>query len=171
MKPELGKGYVYSSSLTVLEAERNSAGQELDEVEQSLEASPFTIYNLPDAPFSPPRPAAPTDEDIIPDCPYRGLFAFRPEHAPFFFGRETFTAKLVQATEGRPFVAVLGASGSGKSSVVFAGLVPALDRSDDQWLLTTFRPGDDPFLGLANALVPFLEPDLNKINRSTKPVI
>jgi hypothetical protein len=74
---------------------------------------------------------------------------------------------LVQATDSRALVAVLGASGSGKSSVVFAGLVPALlNRSDERWLLTTFRPGDDPFFGLANALVPLLEPDLSKIKQT-----
>ena len=62
-------------------------------------------------------------------CPYRGLLHFREEDAPFFFGRETAIDKLVDAVLRQPFVAVVGASGSGKSSVVRAGLVPRL-RSD-----------------------------------------
>jgi formylglycine-generating enzyme required for sulfatase activity len=120
------------------------------------------IYNYP----PPPAPAAPEAEAVltaeaIPANPYRGLFAFRPEHAPFFFGRETFTQTLVQAVESRRLVALLGASGSGKSSVVFAGLVPALlKRPGEPWLFTTFRPGDDPFHNLANALLPLYETDL-----------
>ena len=59
-------------------------------------------------------------------CPYRGLFPFREEDAPFFFGRETYTDRLSTAVEQHGFVAVVGASGSGKSSVVRAGLVPRL---------------------------------------------
>ncbi|MDX1520199.1 MAG: hypothetical protein R3264_01055, partial [Anaerolineae bacterium] len=127
-----------------------------------------TIYNYP------PPPAPPvTDADTAPDDapiaenPYRGLFAFRPEHSHLFFGRETFTRQLVQATTSRSLVAVLGASGSGKSSVVFAGLVPALlARSDAPWQFTTFRPGTDPFFGLAQALVPLIDPGLSKIKQT-----
>jgi WD40 repeat protein/tetratricopeptide (TPR) repeat protein len=92
-------------------------------------------------------------DEEIPACPYRGLLTFRPEDVKFFFGREKFVADLVHATEGRNLVVVLGASGSGKSSAVFAGLVPLLNPSN-QWLFTTFRPGKDPYLGLSRALVP-----------------
>ena len=62
-------------------------------------------------------------------CPYRGLLHFREEDALFFFGREAAIDKLADAVQGQTFVAVVGASGSGKSSVVRAGLVPRL-RSD-----------------------------------------
>jgi WD40 repeat protein len=120
------------------------------------------IYNYPPppAPVTSEPETAPSAQ-AIPANPYRGLFAFRPEHAPFFFGRETFTQTLMQAVESRRLVAVLGASGSGKSSVVFAGLVPALlNRPGDPWLFTTFRPGDDPFHNLASALLPLYETDL-----------
>jgi ABC-type multidrug transport system fused ATPase/permease subunit len=51
----------------------------------------------------------------IPECPYRGLFAFQEEHAEFFFGRSTFINDLVQAVKIKPLVAVVGASGSGSS--------------------------------------------------------
>lgn len=120
------------------------------------------IHNLPEVTASPVT----VEDTQIPECPYRGLFTFRPEHAHFFFGRETFTRQLVEAVKNRPFVTVLGASGSGKSSVVFAGLVPTLlNQTGESWLFTTFRPGDNPFLGLANALVPLLAPELSKIKQ------
>jgi hypothetical protein len=53
-------------------------------------------------------------------CPYRGLLHFREEDASFFFGREAAIDKLMDAVQRQPFVAVDGASGSGKSSVVRA---------------------------------------------------
>ena len=95
--------------------------------------------------------------------PYLGLSAFTQEDAHLFFGRDTFTQKLLRAIESRGLVTVLGPSGIGKSSIVFAGLVPALlERSNEKWLFATFRPTEDPFLGAANALIPLLEPDLGK---------
>ncbi|WP_211178464.1 nSTAND1 domain-containing NTPase [Brasilonema octagenarum] len=87
--------------------------------------------------------------DII---PYRGLFAFREEDAQFFFGRETFTDMLVDAVQNQPLVAVIGSSGSGKSSVVFAGLVKRL-RDAGNWHIVDFRPGSRPLFNLATALV------------------
>ena len=57
-------------------------------------------------------------------CPYRGLLYFREEDAPFFFGREAVIDKLLKAAQRQPFVAMVGASGSGKSSVVRAGWCP-----------------------------------------------
>jgi WD40 repeat protein/DNA-binding SARP family transcriptional activator len=113
----------------------------------------------PTTPATPEIPAAPP-----PPCPYRGLFAFREEDAPFFFGREVFTQRLAEEVRRRPLVAVIGPSGSGKSSVVHAGLVPQL-RQDGDWAILTFRPGDDPFLALASALVPWLDPDLGETQR------
>jgi WD40 repeat protein len=89
-------------------------------------------------------------------CPYRGLFAFREEDAPFFKGRSAFTQMLVEAVQQQSLVAVIGPSGSGKSSVVFAGLIPQL-RSEQKWRIVTFRPGDRPFRNLAAKLVPLLE--------------
>jgi energy-coupling factor transporter ATP-binding protein EcfA2 len=93
------------------------------------------------------------DEKLV--CPYRGLFAFSYIHAEYFFGREVFVKELVQATHTRNFITVLGASGSGKSSVVLAGLVPTLQQQGN-WKFTHFRPsdGNDPFYALAQALVP-----------------
>ncbi len=100
-----------------------------------------------------------TDE-VLPR-PYRGLFHFGPDDAEFFFGREVFVEELFKATQTHNFIPVLGASGSGKSSVVLAGLVPKLQK-EGRWLFTHFRPGegDDPFHALALALVPLFMPKL-----------
>jgi WD40 repeat protein/energy-coupling factor transporter ATP-binding protein EcfA2 len=90
-------------------------------------------------------------------CPYRGLAAFREEDAPFFYGREVVTQKLVASVKQKPFIAVIGASGSGKSSVVFAGLIPQLKQdTNHNWLIVPFRPGNNPFESLAQALAPLL---------------
>jgi len=92
--------------------------------------------------------------------PYRGLVAFQEADAPFFFGRETFTNLLEESILARRLVAVIvGPSGSGKSSVVFAGLLPKLQK-DERWLVVQIRPGGSPFLALAGALAPILEPAL-----------
>jgi|GEM_PF-570564 len=103
-------------------------------------------------------------EQAIPPCPYQGLAAFQEQNAQFFFGRETFTQQLLQAVRRQSLVAVIGASGSGKSSLVFAGLIPQL-RSEDGWLIATFRPGDRPFRNLAARLVPLLETGISETDR------
>ncbi|MGB3293128.1 MAG: hypothetical protein WBB01_09085, partial [Phormidesmis sp.] len=105
----------------------------------------------------------PTDDATAADdlpCPYRGLFHFGPGDAKFFFGREIFVTALATAVEQRAFIPILGASGSGKSSVVLAGLVPKLQQSG-HWQFTHFRPGEDPFHALALALVPLYAPELD----------
>ncbi len=92
--------------------------------------------------------------------PYRGLHAFEEADATHFHGRDRLRQELVEslATPGiRSRSAVLvGASGSGKSSVVRAGLIPALRlgavETSEQWFITSMVPGDDPFGALADAL-------------------
>lgn len=99
-------------------------------------------------------------------CPYRGLLYFREEDAPFFFGRATAVTHLIHAVSQHSLVAVVGASGSGKSSVVRAGLVPALRPSHAPvWEVATFVPTDRPFQAMAAALMPWLEPDLRETDR------
>ena len=61
-----------------------------------------------------------------PRSPFRGLESFRPEDSEFFFGREELVKKLIQRIKGHPFLAVLGSPGSGKSSLVMAGVIPTL---------------------------------------------
>ena len=97
-------------------------------------------------------------EEVIPPNPYQGLAAFGEEDADFFFGQENFVNNLVKVTHKQPLVAVVGPSGSGKSSVVFAGLIPKL-RKEGNWLIESFRPGKEPFVPLASALVRQLEPE------------
>jgi hypothetical protein len=93
--------------------------------------------------------------------PYPGLRAFLPTEADRFFGRDAERDALVQrvAARGERFLAVIGPSGSGKSSLVYAGLIPALTASPSaagaRWVPVTFSPGelgDDPFQALAAAL-------------------
>ncbi len=100
------------------------------------------------------------DDENLP-CPYQGLYHFNPQTAEYFFGRELFIEEIYKYTETRNFIPVLGASGSGKSSVILAGLVPKL-ADVGHWQFTHFRPGKDPFLALAQALVPLYEPSLDQ---------
>lgn len=112
----------------------------------------------------------------MPPCPYQGLFAFQESNAQFFFGREKVTQTLFQAVQQKPLVAVIGASGSGKSSVVFAGLIPLLRQKlcgkDRSPYIASFRPGNSPFTSLANGLMQcsplaqFIAQFLPKTNRS-----
>lgn len=98
-------------------------------------------------------------------CPYRGLAPFHQQDAPFFYGRQAFVDQLACAVEQqRPVVSVVGPSGSGKSSVVFAGLLPRLSQ-DARWLSVTCRPGSRPFEALAAALQPLLAPDTSETDR------
>jgi len=99
---------------------------------------------------------------IVGACPYRGLAAFREADASFFYGREEFTERLVEVVSERSTMTVIvGSSGSGKSSAVFAGLLPGLRNTGD-WLLVDFRPGGRPFQALAAAQQPYLKPNLEE---------
>ncbi len=109
------------------------------------------------------RPAA---TDRLPN-PYRGLSAFREADAPYFFGREDDSEALWAAVREHPIVTLVGASGSGKSSLLWAGLVPRL-RQDPTWLIATFRPKADPFGELAGALIKHLYPALDKLEQQKK---
>ena len=110
------------------------------------------------------KPPLPDPKQYEGVCPYRGLEAFRPEDAKFFFGRENLTGWLVsalrrevRAAQGVRFLGVLGPSGSGKSSVVLAGLVPRLMagaiEGSEHWPVAILRPGDDPLKNLAAGVV------------------
>ncbi|MGK7925958.1 MAG: CHAT domain-containing protein [Spirulina sp.] len=95
-------------------------------------------------------------------CPYKGLSAFSQQDAPLFFGRETTIEKLVYAVYTKPLIALIGASGSGKSSVVFAGTIPKIS---EEALILSIRPSDRPFLRLAEQFIDRLEPHLGETER------
>lgn len=92
-------------------------------------------------------------------CPYRGLRAFDEEHSEFFFGRDADIQRLVEKLKTTRFLAVLGPSGSGKSSVVRAGLIPTLRKGalpgSEAWKVQVFTPGASPLTQLAANLVRF----------------
>ena len=76
-------------------------------------------------------------------CPYRGLMAFQPEDGDVFFGREEVVATTLGEILAGRFMAVVGASGSGKSSLVRAGLIPAFRRARAAEV-RVMTPGSDP---------------------------
>ncbi len=81
-------------------------------------------------------------------CPYKGLDVFEEEDAELFFGREKLVDDLVSRVKDSRTVFVTGPSGSGKSSLVRAGLIHALKQGDikgsERWLYATMKPGRDP---------------------------
>ncbi len=111
------------------------------------------------------RPSGP-----IPPCPYPGLAYFGPNDASRFFGRERAVEALEEAVSKRSFTALVGASGSGKSSVVLAGLAPLLEAQGG-WRSTYFRigtePDKNPFAALARGLSPMLG-DGDVVDRMTR---
>jgi WD40 repeat protein/DNA-binding SARP family transcriptional activator len=105
--------------------------------------------------------AAPQEEPHEVRNPYKGLRAFLEADAGDFFGREAVTNRLLRRLgedeEGSRFLAVVGPSGSGKSSVVRAGLIPALRRGaidgSEHWYMIDVLPGSHPFRELETALL------------------
>ena len=100
------------------------------------------------------EPIRPLDaaKPIFTGAPYRGLSALDEEDAPIFFGRELQRLEVLKRAEGERLLFVLGASGSGKSSLVAAGVLPTLRQRG--WQIVRCVPGDDPFLSVALALTP-----------------
>jgi WD40 repeat protein/serine/threonine protein kinase len=93
--------------------------------------------------------------------PYKGLRAFDEADAPDFFGREQLTAQLVrrlsETSRAHRLLALVGPSGSGKSSAVRAGLLPAIRRGavpgSAHWFVVEMHPGTEPFRELESALL------------------
>ena len=108
------------------------------------------IFRSPGHPLNLP-PAPPLEE---PENPYRGLESFEEEQCELFFGRTELVEKLQEFVKIRPLTVVLGASGSGKSSLVKAGLIPRLRKdTTERWsILPIIRPGETPLQALNNAL-------------------
>lgn len=123
--------------------------------------TPGHTLNLPPAPL--------LDEK---NNPYRGLQSYDEEHAAMFFGRSRFVTSLSQRVKIQALTIVLGASGTGKSSVVKAGLLPLLrSKEPNVWvILPPFRPGKSPLASLATLTLPneSNEPDVidNRLRHS-----
>jgi WD40 repeat protein/transcriptional regulator with XRE-family HTH domain len=124
-----------------------------------LEEEPRAIARLLDLAANVRREDAPA----LGLCPYKGLNYFDEIDADLFVGREALTTKLVErvisltphgeSSENR-FLAIVGASGSGKSSLVRAGLVPALrwNQASTDWQIHIFTPTASPLESLATSL-------------------
>ncbi|MCY7284608.1 MAG: caspase family protein, partial [Cyanobacteria bacterium CAN_BIN43] len=101
-------------------------------------------------------------------CPYRGLEFFDEAHAEFFFGREELTAQLIDQLKTERFAAVAGASGSGKSSLLRAGVISRLQQEKtptgaDAWKIKLLTPTEHPLKSLAAA---FINPELSELERA-----
>lgn len=108
-------------------------------------------------------PTTDIDPADIPN-PFKGLEAFQQTDDAIFFGREDLTAKLLDKLNAdKRFLAVVGASGSGKSSLVRAGLIPKIRdgqlTASEKWPLIIFTPGHRPTEALATRLLPVMGSD------------
>jgi len=87
--------------------------------------------------------------------PFPGLRPFAPDESEYFFGRENESEVIAAKLLRNRFIAVTGASGSGKSSLIFCGLLPIIrnmsGKGEGNWRILTMRPGDDPFGNLADS--------------------
>ena len=131
-------------------ATRAAAGRaELRSMESELAGGVFDLQTARE-------PVEPGDDGKPVVCPFKGLASFDADDAPYFFGRERLVAELVARLVGAPLLGVVGASGSGKSSVVRAGLLPALGSGvlpgSQAWPRTCIRPGAHPLRELHEAV-------------------
>ncbi len=108
--------------------------------------------------------------------PYKGLRAFEEADAQDFFGREALASRLISELQTdhpwHQFLAVVGPSGSGKSSVVHAGLVPALRDGNltgaDRWFIVNMVPSAQPLHQLSNALLSIAVDPADTISRKLR---
>jgi Sulfatase-modifying factor enzyme 1 len=131
--------------------------QELPEALRYIDRADIVVEIL-----KPPSIPTPTSAATWQGSPFPGLRHFTADDAAIFFGRTQETTELLERVRQERFVAVVGASGSGKSSLVAAGILPRLHEISGgqhwQWIrLTPGGLGDDPFVALAARLEPGLE--------------
>ena len=99
----------------------------------------------------------------FPANPFVGLRPFDSDEGLLFFGRRKQTIELMQQLHRTRFLAVVGSSGCGKSSLIRAGLIPKLNagflvEDRDRWRVATMKPGDGPLRNLASAICATREP-------------
>ena len=110
--------------------------------------------------------------------PFPGLRPFGSDENHLFFGREDQSQELLKKLRNNRFLGVVGTSGCGKSSLVRAGLLPALHggfmtQAGSRWRIAVFRPGHDPIGNMARALnAPevFGATKTEVVDRATRPV-
>lgn len=140
----VGRAVELRSDLRLQREEIALGLRQLDELREDIAGAPAARID-PDG--TPPAPGV---------CPYRGLLAFTAEDADTFFGRDALIAEMVAGLSVTRWLAVVGPSGSGKSSAVRAGLHPALARGalpgSTGWVLVDVRPGAHPLDALGEAL-------------------
>ena len=98
--------------------------------------------------------------------PYVGLRPFEMEEDLLFFGRDKQVLELLQRLHTHPFLAVVGGSGSGKSSLIRAGLIPALKggylvEDSSKWKIAVMKPGQNPMYNFAEALLRQVDPNVS----------
>ncbi len=99
--------------------------------------------------------------------PYVGLRPFEFDESLLFFGRNDQILELLQRLHAHHFVAVVGSSGSGKSSLLRAGLIPALKAGylvddSDHWIIPIMKPGHNPIFNLAESILKQISPNFNQ---------
>ncbi len=106
--------------------------------------------------------------------PFPGLRPFTPEESEFFFGREDESSEIAGKLIRNRFVAVTGASGSGKSSLILCGLLPKIrglsSKETGIWRILTMKPGNDPFGNLSGSFAENI-PDADKKNKSKDEIL
>jgi WD40 repeat protein/tRNA A-37 threonylcarbamoyl transferase component Bud32 len=139
-------------------ASRAAAGRsDLSEVEAELAGKVIDLQLVREQAQVLSGPDTPARVAIEGTCPFKGLASFEPVDADYFFGRERLVAELVARLVGAGFLGIIGPSGSGKSSVLRAGLLPALAEGvlpgSGGWRRLLLRPGERPMEELRRVLV------------------
>jgi WD40 repeat protein/tRNA A-37 threonylcarbamoyl transferase component Bud32 len=147
-----------ASRLLVDVASRAAGGRsDLSEVEAELAGKVIDLQHVREQARALADPATPARVSTEGICPFKGLASFEPADADYFFGRERLVAELVARLVGAGFLGIVGPSGSGKSSVLRAGLLPALAGGvlpgSEGWRRLLLRPGERPLDELRRVLV------------------
>jgi formylglycine-generating enzyme required for sulfatase activity/archaellum biogenesis ATPase FlaH len=136
--------------------------QNIHHIKQSLRDFGVAVDDLPDEQVPPTTSTTEpqSSEPAAGEPPFKGLHYFAEQDSANFFGREQLTERLSQRVYQNQLIAVIGASGSGKSSLVRAGLIPSIRQAryapsqaaQQHWQILLLTPGAHPNTQLANSL-------------------